>query len=134
MSSSVRTRRGSAGAAAGVAGAGAGLLVGAAVHTAARRVPFPPIEVAQTVARLTPGGVASTFIDLLHHLALPLTVVLVTAGTAAVAAGLGALLPRLAPRVPGGTLGAAALLSVPLYAVAVAGMRPDAPTVGRPTY
>jgi DMSO/TMAO reductase YedYZ molybdopterin-dependent catalytic subunit len=134
MRSSVRARGGSAGVAAGVAGAGAGLLVGAAVHTAAPHVPFPPIEVAQTVARLTPGGVASTFIDLLHHLALPLTVVLVTIGTAAVAAGLGALLPRLAPRVPGGTLAAAGLLSAPLYAVAIEGMRPDATTVDRGTY
>jgi len=53
----------SAGGAAGVAGAAAGLVVGAAVHTAAPSVPFPPVEVAQTVARLTPGGVASTAID-----------------------------------------------------------------------
>jgi DMSO/TMAO reductase YedYZ molybdopterin-dependent catalytic subunit len=90
--------------------------------------------VAQTVARLTPGGIASTFIDLLHHLALPLTVVLVTAGTLVLAGAFGTLLPRIAARAPGGTLGAAGLVSTPLYVAAVSGMRPDVTTVDRGTY
>ncbi len=115
-------------------GAASGLAASAVVHTFWASFPFPPISVAELIARRTPGGVASFFIDLLQHSALPLTVVAAAAGLAVISAGLGALMPRVAPRAPGGALGAAGLLAAPVYAFTVGVMQPDAVTVGRSTY
>ena len=123
-----------AGASAGLAGAAVGLLVAGVLHTVWSRVTFPPVSVAEAVARLTPGKVATYFIDLLQHRALPLTVAVVALGLVGVSAGLGSLLPRVAPRVRGGSLEAAGLLSVPVYATALAAFRSNMSTVGLPVY
>lgn len=124
----------SAGAAAGLAGVGVALLGAAAIHTAFPRVPFAPVSVAEAVIRSTPGGVATFFIDLLHHLALPLVVIGTTLGFAVLGAALGLLLPRLAGRIPGGAFSAALMLGTPLYVVAVLAMRSDSQAVGRVGY
>ncbi len=97
-------------------------------------MPFPPISVAEAIARLVPGGVAAFFIDRLQHKTLPLTVVATAVALSLLAAGLGALFPRVEPRLPGGPLAAAGLLSAPIYAFTLAAMQPDSVTVSRPTY
>jgi DMSO/TMAO reductase YedYZ molybdopterin-dependent catalytic subunit len=123
----------SAGSAASLAGTGAALLLAAVVCAAVPGVPYPVVAAASTVARLTPGGVATLFIEMLQHLALPLTVAAVAAGLMLTAWLLGRyLLPPLAARV--GIRPAAALGALPLWAVGVAMFRPDLTTVGRPAY
>ncbi|MGZ5318004.1 MAG: molybdopterin-dependent oxidoreductase [Actinomycetota bacterium] len=96
------------------------------------RFPFPPIQVAERVANLTPGGVATFFIDLLHHLALPLVVLLVGAGLVAITLGLAALLPRLTERI--GAVAAGLALSLPAYLAALAAFDASSVTTGRPGY
>ncbi len=123
-----------AGAAAGLTGAGVSLLAAAVVHTALPMVPFPPIPVAEAVVRATPGGVATFFIELLHHLALPLVVVGTTLGYAGAGALLGLLLPRLSAAFRGWAFPASLLLGTPLYAVAVLALRADPGSVGRGAY
>ena len=110
-----------------------GLAVGVAatgvVASLWSRFPFPPIQVAERVANLTPGGVATFFIDLLHHLALPLVVLLVGAGLVAITLGLAALLPRLAERI--GAVAAGLVLSLPAYLAALVAFDPSSVTTGR---
>jgi DMSO/TMAO reductase YedYZ molybdopterin-dependent catalytic subunit len=96
------------------------------------RFPFPPVQVAERVANLTPGGVATFFIELLHHLALPLTVLLVGVGLVLVTLALATLLPPLADRV--GVLPAALILSVPPYVAAVLAFDPSSVTTTLPAY
>ena len=96
------------------------------------RFPFPPIQVAERVANLTPGGVATFFIDLLHHLALPLVVLLVVAGLVAITLGLAVLLPRLAERI--GAVAAGLVLSTPAYLAALATFDASSVTTGRLAY
>ena len=96
------------------------------------RFPFPPIQVAERVANLTPGGVATFFIDLLHHLALPLVVLLVVAGLVAITLGLAVLLPRLAERI--GAVAAGLVLSTPAYLAALATFDASSVTTGRLEY
>lgn len=121
-----------AGSAAGVFGASAGVLAAGVLATLTPRFPFPPVVVAERVAQLTPGGVASFFIDRLQHRALPLTVVLTTVVLALVSAGLGALLPRLVRILP--LRLAATLLSVPPFMVGLLTFAPSDVTVTWPMY
>jgi DMSO/TMAO reductase YedYZ molybdopterin-dependent catalytic subunit len=118
-----------AGVAAGVVGAGVALLGSALVHTLFPRVPFPPLAVADTVVELTPGAVATFFIETLQHLALPLSVVVTATAFVALSALLGLAMPSLAPRV--GPLGAAWILALPPFALAITGYRPDGLDVSR---
>jgi DMSO/TMAO reductase YedYZ molybdopterin-dependent catalytic subunit len=96
------------------------------------RFPFPPVQVAERVANLTPGGIATYFIDLLHHLALPLTVLLVGTGLVVLTIGLAAILPWLAERIGG--IGAGLVLSLPAYLAALAAFDATSVTTGRPSY
>ncbi len=121
-----------AGAAAGVAGACSATLSAAIVHTLFLKVPFPPVSVAGAVVRLTPGAVATFFIETLGHLALPLAVVATFLAFVAAAAALGFAMPTLSRRV--GVPAAAVLLGAPLYLVGVTAMSPDVQTVTRVTY
>jgi DMSO/TMAO reductase YedYZ molybdopterin-dependent catalytic subunit len=96
-------------------------------------VPFPVVAVAERIATATPGGIATFFIDALQHLALPLTVVVVTIGLVAVTWALGRVaLPDLADRI--GPVPAAGILAIPSWLVAVLAFEPDASTVNRPVY
>jgi DMSO/TMAO reductase YedYZ molybdopterin-dependent catalytic subunit len=126
-----RPRR-AAGAAAGLVGTGVAVATAAVVSTVVRSFPFPILVVAERVASLAPGRVASFFIDALQHKALPATVI----GTAAVllitACLLGMLLPTLGRRLPAGV--ASAVLAAPLCVAGIAAFRPSDVTVGRPTY
>jgi DMSO/TMAO reductase YedYZ molybdopterin-dependent catalytic subunit len=86
-------------------GAGEGLLAAAAAlavyWAAARAYPelgFAPFAVADRVVRLTPGGVATWFIDHLHHNAERLLATSATLLFLAVGAALGALARRLRVR------------------------------------
>lgn len=109
------------------------LLAAGAVTAAWPSVPFPLVAVAERVATATPGGVATFFIELLQHLALPLTVVVVGVGLVGVTWALGRLaLPPLAGRL--GALPASVLLAVPSWLVVVLAFEPDASTVGRAVY
>ena len=96
------------------------------------RFPFPPVQVAERVANLTPGGVATFFIELLHHLALPLTVLLVAGGLILVTLGLASLLPGLADRI--GAVPASLALSLPPYVIALLAFEPSSVTGTRSVY
>lgn len=113
-----------------------GLAVGIAacgiLATLWSRFPFPPVQAAERVANLTPGGVATFFIDLLHHLALPMTVLLVGAGLVGVTLALSMLLPGLARRI--GPVPAGVALSAAVYAAGLVAFDPSSVTIGRPTY
>lgn len=126
----VPTRLRVSGVAAGLAGSSAALLALAAVHLAAPGVPYPPVVTAQWVVRTTPGRVATFFIDLLHHLALPLAVI--TAGSAflAAAALLGFLYPPLLGKLGDRRLLTWCLLMLPVWAgpVAVLPTEPSSPS------
>ncbi|MEO8476775.1 MAG: molybdopterin-dependent oxidoreductase [Actinomycetota bacterium] len=124
-------RRGAA-RAASLWGAAAGVAATGVVSTLWPGFPFPPVQVAERVANLTPGGVATFFIELLHHLALPLTVLLVGAGAIALTLALASLLPGIADRV--GPLPAGLALSLPLYLAAVAAFAPSSVTASLPGY
>ena len=123
-----------AGRAAATSGAAAALIAGAALTTFLPRMPFPPVAVAGAIVRSTPGGVATFFIELLQHQALPLVVVATTAGFVGVAALLGGVLPALSRRLPGGAATASAVLGSPMYLVAISALLPDSQTVGRAAY
>lgn len=126
-----RARR-RAGASSALLGASVGLLVTALASTLSPRVPFPPLSVAQRVANLTPGGIATFFIEALQHLALPLTVVVTMVLFVVGTLWLGRRLPWLATRA--GVLGAAMVLAVPFIVIGAAAYRPDPSTVGRAVY
>jgi DMSO/TMAO reductase YedYZ molybdopterin-dependent catalytic subunit len=113
-------------------GLAVGVTATAILATLWSRFPFPPVQVAERVANLTPGGVATFFIELLHHLALPLTVLLVGAGLAILTLGLAALLPRLAERI--GPLAAGTVLSVPAYLAALVAFDASSVTTDRSSY
>ncbi len=109
------------------------LLVAGAVTALWPSVPFPVVAVAERVATATPGGIATFFIEALQHLALPLTVVVVTAGLVGVTWALGrVVLPGLAARIGAGP--ASLMLAAPSWLVAVLAFAPDASTVPRPVY
>jgi DMSO/TMAO reductase YedYZ molybdopterin-dependent catalytic subunit len=124
-------RRGAA-RAASVWGLAVGVAATGVLATLWSRFPFPPVQVAERVANLTPGGVATFFIELLHHFALPLTVLLVGAGLILVTLGLAALLPGLADRI--GAVPAALVLSLPPYVVALGAFDPSSVTTPRSAY
>ena len=73
MSEAQRRPARAAGAAAGLVGTGVGVAMAAIVSTIVRSFPFPVLVVAERVASLAPGKVASFFIDTFQHKALPLT-------------------------------------------------------------
>ena len=123
-----------AGAVAGVVGSGVALAAAALVHTVFPRVPFPPLEVASAVVRATPGAIATFFIEALGHLALPLSVVATTVGFLALSALLGTSMPVLAPRLPRSPFGAAVVLALVLFAVALLAFEPDPVTVSLEIY
>jgi DMSO/TMAO reductase YedYZ molybdopterin-dependent catalytic subunit len=120
-------------AAAALWGAGVGLFAAGALHLLVPRFPFPVIAVAERIATMTPGGIATFFIEALQHLALPLTVIVAFAGTLLVTWALGRwALPGLE-----GVLGrrlAAVAGAVPLWLAAVVAYEPDASTVPRTAY
>jgi DMSO/TMAO reductase YedYZ molybdopterin-dependent catalytic subunit len=122
-----------AGSAAALLGTAAGLAAAAVVTTLWSRFPFPVVAVAERVATVTPGGVDTFFIELLQHLALPLTVVATAIGLAVVTWLLGRyLLPPLATSL--GPTAASVLVAVPIWAIAVGAYEPDAASVGRAVF
>jgi hypothetical protein len=111
MTTDLGTRgRSRAGSVAVLTGAAAALLVTGLLHAFVTTFPFPPVAVADTIVKRSPGAVATRSIELLGHFAQPLLVVGTTVAYLGLAAALGALLPRLADSVPGSTLVAAFLL------------------------
>ncbi|HYV01428.1 MAG TPA: molybdopterin-dependent oxidoreductase [Actinomycetota bacterium] len=86
----------------------------------APRIPYPPIATAQWVVKVTPGGVATFFIDLLHHLALPLAAAATGAAFLATGALLGFLYPPISRRLGNRHLPAWVLLMLPVWAAPVA--------------
>jgi DMSO/TMAO reductase YedYZ molybdopterin-dependent catalytic subunit len=122
-----------AGSAAALLGTAAGLSAAAVVTTLWSRFPFPVVAVAERVATVTPGGVATFFIELLQHLALPLTVIATAIGLAVATWLLGRyLLPVLVASL--GPVAASSVASVPVWAIAVGAYEPDATSVGRPAF
>jgi DMSO/TMAO reductase YedYZ molybdopterin-dependent catalytic subunit len=121
-----------AGAASALVGTSVAVTLGAIVSTVVRTFPFPILVVAERVASLVPGRVASFFIDALQHKALPLTVVGTALALFLVACVLGSLLPWLATGLPAPA--ASALLAAPLWAVGVAAFRPSDVTMGTAAY
>jgi len=119
-----------AGSAAALVGAATGLLAAAMVTVVWPRFRFPVVAVAERVATVTPGGVATFFIELLQHLALPLTVLVTFLGLALVTSALGRwALPPLAARW-GATAGAIAIAS-PVWVAGSLAYEPDAVSIGR---
>lgn len=132
MTTDLGTRgRSRAGSVAVLTGAAAALLVTGLLHAFVTTFPFPPVAVADTIVKRSPGAVATRSIELLGHFAQPLLVVGTTVAYLGLAAALGALLPRLADSVPGSTLVAAFLLGLPLMAVGVAMANTNAVTLDR---
>ncbi|MBI4259700.1 MAG: molybdopterin-dependent oxidoreductase [Actinobacteria bacterium] len=127
-------RIGPHGAVAGVAGGAAALLVAAVVSLALPVVPFPPVAVAEALVRVTPGPVATFFIELLGHWALRLAVIGVALGFLALSALLGWALPEVARRLGGRPGVAAALLGLPPVVLAVAVLEERPGSVGRLAY
>lgn len=122
-----------AGGAAALSGVAASAVASAAASILLPGMPYPVVVVADRLATLTPGVVATFFIDLLRHLALPLTVVVTAAGLMLVSWLAGRyLLTALARRL--GIRPAAALVAAPLWATGVLAFRPDVTTVGRPVF
>jgi DMSO/TMAO reductase YedYZ molybdopterin-dependent catalytic subunit len=109
-----------AGAAAGLAGAAAALVIDAAVHTFWTSVPFTPVSVAQAVIRVAPGWLDALFINRLQHAARPSAVIGCGVGFVVLAVLLGLLLPRLRDALGGQVEPAVAVLALPAYAVALA--------------
>ena len=72
-----RDRRRGASVAGFVGIAGATGILGL-LNVVAPGAPFPPIQLAQTLVKATPGGIATFFIEALGHFALPLGVVAVS--------------------------------------------------------
>jgi len=122
-----------AGAAAGLLGAGMALLADGVMHLLFESVPFAPVAVGQAVIRAAPGPVDAFFINRFQHFARPMAVIGAILGFAAVAAALGTAVPAVARRL-GGRYPAAAVLSVPLYAFAVATYQPESGTESLPVY
>jgi DMSO/TMAO reductase YedYZ molybdopterin-dependent catalytic subunit len=125
--------RGRAGSAAALTGVAAALVAAALVTTVRPRVPFPVVVVAERVATTTPGGIATFFIELLQHLALPLTVLLTAFALLGLTWALGRwLLAPLVDRL--GAFGAALVAALPLWIAAVSAFEPDATTASRATF
>jgi DMSO/TMAO reductase YedYZ molybdopterin-dependent catalytic subunit len=130
MGPSERRRAGSAAALLGMA---SGLAAAAIVTTLWPRFPFPVVATAERVATVTPGGVATFFIELLQHLALPLTVLATAIGLAVATWLLGRyLLPRLVSLL--GPVPGSVVAAFPVWAVAIAAYEPDATSVGRSVF
>jgi DMSO/TMAO reductase YedYZ molybdopterin-dependent catalytic subunit len=122
-----------AGVVAGLLGAGVALFTDAILHVIVPAVPFAPISVAQAVIRGAPGAVDAFFIDRFQHLARPVAVAGSVAGFVLLAALLGSALPAVRDRLRSGPA-AAAVLSLPLYAVALALYRREPNMVSLPVY
>ncbi|HZD17957.1 MAG TPA: molybdopterin-dependent oxidoreductase, partial [Actinomycetota bacterium] len=108
------------GVSAALLGAAAGLAGSGVLAIAVAASPFPPITIADTVVRATPGGVATRAIEVFGHRALPLTVVGTTGLFAAASAALGWLAEPFARerrRYAGAALASA--VHLPLYAAVV---------------
>jgi DMSO/TMAO reductase YedYZ molybdopterin-dependent catalytic subunit len=118
---------------AGLLGAGVALFANAVVHIVDAGVPFAPISVAQAVIRAAPGAVDAFFIDRLQHLARPAAVIGSVVGFGLLAAALGSLLPTVR-RLVRSPPTAAAILSAPIYAIAVALYRREPGMVAWPVY
>ena len=99
------------------------MVAAAVIHTVASSISFPPLAIAQAFVRAAPGGVATTFIELLGHWALRLAVLGTLAAFLAAGLPLGLLIPILDRRVRGGAAAAAAISLLPL-AAAVAFLPP----------
>jgi DMSO/TMAO reductase YedYZ molybdopterin-dependent catalytic subunit len=122
-----------AGSAAAVSGAAASLLVLAVIHVAWPSVPFAPVTVAERILRVTPGGVATFFIELLGALAEPLLVIATAALYLLIAGVLGRRLAVVGGTRARTTLGALTL-GVPLAVLALAAEDPGAASVSRPVF
>lgn len=119
-----------AGSAAALLGAATGLLAAAVITVVWPRFRFPVVAVAERVATVTPGGIATFFIELLQHLALPLTVLVTFLGLAVVTWTLGRwALPSLASRL-GATAGSLAI-AAPVWVAGSLAYEPDAVSTGR---
>ncbi|MDP9298074.1 MAG: molybdopterin-dependent oxidoreductase [Actinomycetota bacterium] len=132
MSEAERRPARAAGAAAGLVGTGVAVAMAAIVSTVVRSFPFPVLVVAERVASLAPGKVASFFIDTFQHKALPLTVIGTAAALLIAACLLGMLLPWLGRRLAVPI--ASVVLAAPLCAAGIAAFRPSDVTVGTPAF
>ena len=81
-----------------------------ALHTTDGRVPFAPFSMAAWLVRHTPGGLATTAIEVLGHWALRT----VTVGSTAIALAAGALLGRFPPHVVAAVVAATTLVAAGL--------------------
>ena len=109
-----------AGAAAGLAGAAAALGADAILHTLWTSVPFTPVSVAQAVIRVAPGFIDAFFIEKFRHAARPSAVIACGVGFVILAVLSGLALPALRRALGGRTGPAAAVLTLPPYAIALA--------------
>jgi DMSO/TMAO reductase YedYZ molybdopterin-dependent catalytic subunit len=117
-----------------VLGAGVAMAASAVLHTLLPWVSFPPLEVADAVVRLTPGEVATFFIEALGHLALPLSVVAAAVGFAGLSALLGLAMPWLTGRLGGRPVRAAAVLALVPLGVCLAAFDRDPVSVSFGAY
>jgi len=122
------------GAVAGLAGAATALVADAALHTFWSSVPFTPVSVAQAVIRAAPGWLDAFFIDRFQHAARPSAVIASGVGFVVLAVLLGLALPRLRRAFGDRIEPAAAVLALPLYAIALVAYEHDTGTVGLTLY
>ena len=108
-------------------GASAATTAMAVVHTLASSVPFPPLVVAQSLVRATPGGFATFLIDQLGHWALRVAVA-GAAGALLLSGGIvGLAIPWLERRIrTGAAFLAGPVAFVPVWAASVI-LYPPAP-------
>jgi len=102
-----------------LAATAAAVAVMAAVGLILPSVPFGPLAVAQGIVRVVPGGIATFFIELLGHLALPLLAVGVGIGFLLAGMLLGRLAPRLRALPGAGPAVATTLALSPLWVACV---------------
>lgn len=95
------------------------VLLMAATSVAAPSVPFAPLALAQGLVRIVPGGIATFFIELLGHLALPLAAAGVGVGFLLAGKTLGRLVPWLRRVTGAGHAAATTLALSPLWAASV---------------
>lgn len=98
----------------GIAGA-TGIL--GLLNVAAPGAPFPPFQLAQTLVKATPGGIATFFIEALGHFALPLGVIAISGLFLLSGLLLGRLIPPLERRLGGHTSLACFIATAPAWLV-----------------
>lgn len=97
------------------------------LNVVAPGAPFPPFQLAQSLVRATPGGVATFFIENLGHLALPLGVIAISGLFLLLGLLLGRLIPLLETKLGWKSIPACFLAMTPAwllwFAVSPPGLR-----------